>query len=323
MGTKILSSAYYLPEGKLNNEDFEKFLDTSSDWIIERTGMKSRRISNVNTSVLASRAAKKAIELAGIDANEIDAIIVATCTTYYHTPSVASLVQGEIGIKDKPIACFDVMAACTGFIYIMQVAKGLMLTNQYKKMLIIGAETLTKITDYTDRGTAILFGDGAGAMVLAQSETEKLIDISLSSRTDTEQNLIVPGVPVGNHLYPTDTPQYSRIIMNGSEVFKFAVRAVRDSIKKCLKDNNLTIDDIDYIIPHQANLRIIDHAVKLLKFDKEKFFVNIEKTGNTSAASIAIALGDMNERGLLKRGKKYIAVGFGGGLTYGYSLFEW
>ncbi len=323
MPTKILSSANYLPESELHNEDFEKFLDTSAEWITERTGMKTRRISNVNTSVLATKAAKKAIEKANISADEIDAIIVATCTPDYHTPSVASLVQGAIGIKDKPIACFDVMAACTGFIYVMQIAKGLMLTKQYNKILIIGAETLTKITDYTDRGTAILFGDGAGALVLAQSDEEKIIDVQIASKTDEDKVLIVPGVPVKNYLFPTDIPQNSKIIMNGSEVFKFAVRAVVKSIKKCLKDNNLTIDDIEYIIPHQANLRIIEHAAKLLKFDKSKFFVNIEKTANTSAASIPIALGDMSEQGLLKRGKKYIAVGFGGGLTWGCALFEW
>ncbi len=323
MSVKIISASYYLPEEQMTNQDFEKFLDTSDEWIKDRTGMEVRRISDVNTSVLATRAAKRAIEKAGIDSSEIDAIIVATCTPDYYTPSVASLVQNELGIIDKPIACFDINAACTGFIYTMQVAKGLMLVNKYEKILIIGAETLTKIVDYTDRGTAILFGDGAGALILGKNETDNLIDIDVSSKTDLEKNLIVEGVPFGNYLHPNSTVQNSKIIMNGSEVFKFAVRAFVKSIKTCLKDNNLTMDDIHYIIPHQANLRIIEHAAKLLKTSKEKFFVNIQKTGNTSAASIPIAIGEMNELGILERGKKYIAVGFGGGLTWGYSLFEW
>ncbi len=323
MSVEIISAAFYLPEGKMNNEDFEKFLDTSDEWIVERTGMKTRRISDVNTSELAARAANKVFEISGVSASEIDAIVIATCTPDYFTPSVASLVQNKIGLRDKPIACFDVNAACSGFIYAMQVAKGLLMLDKYNKILLIGAETLTKITDYNNRGTAILFGDGAGALILGKSEVNKLIDIEVSSKTDLDQNLIVNAVPFGNYLHPTDEVPNSKIVMNGSEVFKFAVRAVVNSIKKCLKDNNLTFDDIDYIIPHQANLRIIDHAAKLLKIDKSKFFVNIEETGNTSAASIPIAIGDMNERNLLKRGKKYIAVGFGGGLTWGYSLFEW
>ncbi len=323
MATKIIGLGKAIPSKKLHNKDFEKFIETSHEWIDERTGIHERRISDVNTSELAYKASLDALQHAGIDKEEIDLIIISTVSPDSVTPTVASLLQAKLGLNDKPIACFDLNAACTGFIYALEVGTALLNTGKYKTALIVGAEILSKVTDYTDRSTCILFGDGAGAAIMTRSKENKIHEIALHSKGDLEDTLILGKTKLKNHCFESDEENMPFIKMNGSQVFKFAVRAVVNSVKSCLKNNNLTIDDIAYIVPHQANQRIIDHAAKLLKAPDGLMFSNIQYYGNTSSASIPIALKELSEQKSLKKGDKIIMVGFGGGLTWGHALIEW
>lgn len=311
---KILGYGKSLPNKIVSNDDLSKLVETSDEWIIQRTGIRNRRISDVNTSVLASQAAIEAINDAQIDKDDIDLIICATMTADNATPSVACLVQKELGLENA--TAFDINGACTGFIYALKVVEGLLKLN-HKKALVIGSEVMSKVIDFTDRNTCILFGDGAGAVVVEKGEdayfftkSKGNFDVLYAEGTSLNTDLDVKEI-TGGFLY-----------MDGREVFKFAIRAMEEAILKVLEEANLTIDDIDMIIPHQANQRIINNVAKRMKIDESKFFMNLEEYGNTSAASVAIALTEAKKQNVIKEKDKVILVGFGAGLTWGSTLIE-
>ena len=323
MRVGIMGTGSYVPERILTNNDLAKIVDTNDEWITTRTGIRERRIASDDeaTSDLAFKAAEKAIMDAGIDKNEIELIIVATMTQDHLTPSTAALVQDKLGIK---AAAFDVSAACTGFIYGFTAGYSFIKAGIYKKVLVIGAETMSRVTDWEDRGTCILFGDGAGAVVLGEVETGGFLASHLAADGSGACELIVPAGG-SRKAATTETIENREVYlkMNGREVFKFAVKAFPESVENVLTQQNLTADDIDIFIPHQANIRIIESIAKRFKQPLDKFFVNLHKYGNTSGASIPIALDEASKEGRFKKGDKIVATGFGGGLTYGSILFEW
>ncbi len=320
---KIKSVGAYLPSNIITNEDISKLVETNNEWIVERTGIKSRRISKgEDTSSIANKAAKIALDRAKVKGEDIDLIIVATLTPDNFTPSVACIIQKEIGAENA--TAFDINAACTGFIYALEVGKSLMAVGRYKRALIIGAETLSKIVDWSDRSTCILFGDGGGACVLETSDSKEGIINSYSiSDGKKGETLIAGAVDVNNPFIEEKVEKHKYIKMNGREVFKFATKSMTSSIEKVLENTEYKLNDIDLIIPHQANLRIIEYAAKKLNLPLDRFYINLEDVGNTSAGSIPIALNNAFEEGKIKKGMKIILVGFGGGLTCGSTLIKW
>ncbi|MDF2883043.1 MAG: 3-oxoacyl-(acyl-carrier-protein) synthase [Clostridiaceae bacterium] len=321
---QIIGTGSYVPENVVTNEDLSKIVDTNDEWIVTRTGIKERRISTgENTSQISTKAALKAMESANIEAKDIDLIIVATLTPDCFTPSTACIVQKNIGAANA--TCFDLSAACTGFIYALDVASQFIITGRYKNALVIGAETLSKILDWKDRSTCVLFGDGAGAAVIKASNNNETISFYTASDGSKGDYLRSENIQVKNPFVKKNYALYddNYIHMEGKEIFKFAVSAMGETIEKLLEKSGESIDNIKYIVPHQANLRIIDFTAKRLKIDPTKFFVNLSKFGNTSAASIAIALDDLVRSNVLKPKDKIILVGFGGGLTYGGAIFQW
>ena len=301
---KIVSTGHFTPEGVLSNQDLEKIVDTTDEWITSRTGIKERRIVNgKNTSDLAAIAALNAIEKANYDKDKIDLIIVATFTAELRSPSMACRVQAKLGLDKPGILAFDINAACTGFIYALNIAEKMMHSGSYKSALVIGAEVISKFTDYKDRNTCVLFGDGAGAMIIEKDESKEVI---FNLQTKSDDDLI---------LYVDDY-----VNMDGPKVYQFASRVIKSSVNGVLEYGNIDRSQIKKIIPHQANIRIIQSASKALKMPMESFYVNIHKYGNTSAASIPIALDEMLEEGTMEAGDKVILVGFGAGLTSGACL---
>lgn len=312
----------YIPNKILTNEDLGKIVDTSDEWISGRTGIKKRHISSgEDTSYMATEACKQALTRANIDPKDIDLIIVATATPDMYIPSTACIVQKEIDAVNA--LAFDISAACTGFIYGIQIGTSLMKTSNFKHALVVGAETLSKVTDWQDRSTCVIFADGAGAALLSRDENVGVIDTINKSEGDKWEHITIGGNDVINPFSKEIEPKKKEIQMNGGEVFKFATTTIPKAIKEILEKNNMSIDEIDYIVPHQANIRIIEYAAKKLKISPDKFYTNIQDYGNTSAASVPIALNEMYEKDLLKKGDKIILVGFGGGLTYGASLIDW
>ncbi len=310
----------YVPNNQVNNHFLTTIVDTSDDWIKTRTGIKTRYISTgENTSQLALKAAAQALKQSNLEAADLDLIIVATVTPDSFTPATACLVQAELGAS-KAFA-FDVTAGCSGFIYGLNIAASFIENGKVKNALVIGAEVLTKVTDWTDRNTCVLFGDGAGAVVLQPSYYKGILASYCGSAGDKEGLLTIPAVPVRNP-FVSEQPAASVISMQGQKVFKFAVKAMRKSIDKVLEDGNCKFADIKYVIPHQANTRIIDFVARKMRVDKQKFYRNIESLGNTSAATIPLAFNEMLSQGLLNKGDKIIMVGFGGGLTWGAVLVE-
>lgn len=309
-GLKIISTGYYVPKKVLDNHDFEEMVDTSDEWIVSRTGIKKRHFSEgESTADLGYLAALKAIENGKINKEEIGLIVVSTMTPDHFTPNTACLIQERLGLNDIEVMAFDLNSACSGFVYGMSVVKALLQDMKCKYALLIGSEVLSKLIDFKDRGTCILFGDGAGAVVVQKSD-----------------NLFVAYNDAGgkhDSLYADIFAEDSYLKMNGQEVFKFASTVIPLSINKVLNEANLTIDDIDYVVCHQANYRIIANVYKKMDCDASKFYMNLEEYGNTSAASIPLALAEMDEKGLLKKGMKIILVGFGGGLSWGATLIEW
>lgn len=321
---EIIGFGSYLPPLVVTNDDLSKIIDTSDEWIESRTGIKQRRISEgEDTSMIAAKAAKLALERANINAQDIDLIVLATVTPDTFTPSVACLVQKEIGAKNA--MAFDINAACSGFVYGLQVAYSMMECNKgFKKALVIGAETLSKMLNWEDRSTCVLFGDGAGAVILSNEENDKKKSLAFYSRSEGEKGdaLYAGALDVINPYVSEITEKHKKVTMNGKEVFKFASSAIVECINKVLEQSNLTLEDIDYIVPHQANVRIIEYAAKKMKVNLEKFYLNVDKMSNTSSASIPIALNEMFEKNMLSNGEKIILVGFGGGLTCGAVLIE-
>lgn len=324
-GAGIVGTGSFLPDKVYDNKYFEKIIDTNDEWIVSRTGIKERRVADngVATSDLATKAALNALKDANKTPEEIDMIIVATVTPDSAFPSTACIVQKNIGAFN---ACaFDLEAACTGFMYGLTIAEQFVKTGFHKNILVIGAETLSKIIDYTDRNTCVLFGDGAGAAVVSRVEKGKgIISSCLGADGRGGDLLLVPG---GGSRNPTTmgtvNDRMHFIKMNGSEVFKFAIKIMGEAAEKALEAAELTREDVDFLIPHQANSRIIDAAARRLKISSNKVFINVEKYGNMSAASIPVALDEANKNNLLKDGNTVVLVGFGGGLTWGSCVLKW
>lgn len=315
---KILGCGLAKAQQKVTNFDLEKRVDTNDEWIVQRTGISSRYITiDENTSDLAIRAAIQAIENAKLKKTDIQAIIVATMTPDCLTPSTACMVQAKLGLNDQNIFAFDINGACSGFLYAFQLASDLL--NRYENILVIGSETLSKMIDWNDRGTCVLFGDGAGAMILTKGSS--FLYHYANSEGDLSGVLKAEGLPLSQHL-ENQMPHYQFLTMQGNDVFRFAVRVLKESIENVLEQAQLTIDDIDLIIPHQANYRIINHVAKKMKVDISKFYMNLQEFGNTSAASIPLAYAEAFEAGLIDEEKRVILVGFGSGLTYGATLID-
>lgn len=319
---KIIGTGSYAPKNIVTNDDLSKLVDTSDEWISSRTGIKERRITEgEDTSSLAAKAALEAIKSSGVSPLDIELIIVATTSPDSFTPSTACLVQALIGADNA--VCFDIAAACSGFIYAMNTAVQYIKCGTYKTALIIGAEVLSKILDWSDRSTCVLFGDGSGAAILKASDDNGILAVHIGSDGKKAEFLKCPAAKVNNPFINNETVSNSVVSMNGREIFKFASRVIPKSIGEVLKNTQFTLEDIKYIIPHQANMRIIETAAKKLEIDCGKFYMNVNRYGNTSAASIPIALDEMVKEGLLKKGDKVILVGFGGGLTFGSALIQW
>lgn len=320
MKAKILGTGSALPSKIVTNDDLSKIVDTNDAWIQERTGIKERRVSDEGTATsdLALIAAERALAAAKISPDQLDLIIVCTCSPDLLFPSTACILQGKI--KATKAAAFDLSAACAGFNFGLTVASSLIQSGQFKTILLVGADTLTKYLDWTDRGTCILFGDGAGAVVLgATDKNEGVLASLIRAEGNLGHFLTMPG---GGSRDPEE--KNGRFIkMNGKEVFKFAVRALETSVRDILLQAGKTIADIDLFIPHQANIRIIEHVSKKMGLPKEKVYVNLHKYGNTSAASVPIALDEALAEGKIKSGDLLILSGFGAGLTYGSNLIKW
>ncbi|ELC8424101.1 ketoacyl-ACP synthase III [Clostridium perfringens] len=319
---KMIGFGLYTPKNLVENERLQEFLETSDEWIRTRTGIERRYISlDENTSDLAVEASKKALNQAGLSAEDIDLIILATVTPDNFTPSTACIVQDKLGAKNA--WAFDINAACTGFIYALKLGRSLIRSGEAKNALIIGAETLSKALNWEDRGSCVLFGDGAGATVLTSTEEDCGIKcVNVKSDGSKGDSLIIQGLPLNSPFKDGREVSENYINMNGREIFKFATKVMEESIVEILEKENIKIEDIDAIIPHQANLRIIDYVVKRLGIPREKFITNLQNYGNTSGASIPIALCESINEGNLKKGDNIIMVGFGGGLTWGAALIK-
>lgn len=308
MKAGIIGIGRCLPDKVLTNADLEKIVDTSDEWIRTRTGIEERRIAekDVNTSDLGFEAAKKAIENANISPEEIGLILVATVTPDQPFPSVACILQEKLGAVNA--AAMDISAACAGFMYGMITAKQFIESDSYKYVLVVGVEKLSKITDWQDRNTAVLFGDGAGAVVMGKvTEGRGILSFELGADGTG-----------GKHLYQEDY-----IVMNGREVFKFAVRQMGESSVNVLEKAGLSKEDVDFLIPHQANIRIMEASRQRLELPEEKMSKTVDKYGNTSAASIPISLVEEVEAGKIKEDDLIVMVGFGGGLTWGAIAMRW
>lgn len=316
----------YLPKKVLTNSDLAKLVDTSDEWIVTRTGIRERRIaeSEETTSMMSVQAAKIAIERAQISKDKIDLLIVATLTPDMIFPATACLIQEKLGLKNIP--CFDLQAACTGFIYALEVASKMMQAGDYKNALVIGSEKMSSILNWQDRSTCVLFGDGSGAVVLSKIDTPRVGIIDSILASDGKQTGILCQ-PAGGCACPSSHESIAEgkhfLKMNGKEIFKYAVRLMEQISIQILEKNNLTAEDIDLVIPHQANIRIINALASRLNIPMEKFIINLSQVGNTSAASIPLALNEAYEQDKLKKDKYILLVAFGGGLTWGATLLKW
>ncbi|MDX5322774.1 MAG: ketoacyl-ACP synthase III [Exiguobacterium sp.] len=308
MNIGIIGIGSFLPTNRVTNVDLEKRMDTSDEWIRTRTGIEARHLADSDLTVadMATHAAERALKSAGVSIEDIDAIVCATATAPSF-PATACLVQANLGAK-RAVA-FDVSAACSGFIFAMDTAKGLMASKGFKKTLVIGAEKMGNLIDWDDRSTAVLFGDGAGAVVLGEDEVASVDSIILGSDGTG-----------GKYLYENDE---GKIVMNGREVFKFAVRKMPDIVVEALEQTGKTIQDMDVLVPHQANRRIIEGAIERLGLAEEKVVVTIQDHANTSAASIPLALAEAVKSGKVQAGQTVVIAGFGAGLTWGASCLTW
>src|SRR5436853_1967371 len=321
----IVGTGSYVPEKVLTNEDLSRMVDTSDEWITTRTGIKERRIAakDENTSDMAAKAALNAIEQAKISPKEIDLILVATATPDMLFPATACFVQKKIGATNA--ACLDISAACAGFLFGLEIAQQFITSHTYETVLVIGAEKLTSITNWADRNSCVLFGDGAGAAVLRhRGSAHGVISTHIGSDARYTDILFMPG---GGSQCPITRENadmhLATIHMTGKDVYKQAVIAMVNASKKVLADAGLTADDIACVIPHQANLRIIEAIADRLKIPLDRFYVNLDKYGNTSAAAVAIALDEANRSGRIKHGDYVLMVVFGGGLTWASTIIEW
>lgn len=324
-GVRIAGVGHYVPSKVLTNADLERMLDTSDEWITTRTGMKERHVAATDqpTSAIACEAARNALANAGIAASDIDCVIVATVTPDYAFPATACIVAAKLGITGKP--AFDMEIACSGFIYGLTVASSLIRTGVFKRVLLVGAEELTRLVNYQDRSTAILFGDGAGAAVLEASAADCFLGAELGADGSNPENLYLPmSGTAGPPLTAEDVEaRRNTIVMNGREVFRFAVTKMIDATNVALARAGVAATDVAWLIPHQANRRIIDAAAKHLEMPSDRVIINIDRYGNTSAASIPMALSEAVAAGKLKHGDVILFVGFGAGLSWGAVAWRW
>lgn len=320
MTTKIIGTGRCLPETVVTNDDLSKIMDTSDEWISSRTGIRERHIAkDETTATMSAEAAKKALAQAGLEASDIDLIIVGTLTGDYVTPSTACEVQSMIGATNA--VAFDVNAACSGFMFALNTAHVYLQAGIYKNALIIGAETLSKIMDWNDRGTCVLFGDGAGAAVVTSGDNGLL---SFTQGSDGSKGMVLACQNrTNNNPLISTSKELAYTYMDGQEVYKFAVSKVPDSIKQVLAEANLEVDDIKYFILHQANIRIIQSVAKRLKVSEDQFPISLDHCGNISAGSVPILLDEVNEKGMLQKGDKIVMAGFGAGLTWSACVMEW
>ncbi len=316
MTFNFASTGAYVPREILSNDDLSKVVETNHEWIIERTGIAQRHITDgENTSDLAYQAALIALNKANLSVQEVDAILVATFTADSYTPSTACLVADKLKCRNNVLA-YDINAACSGFIYACETAIALLATKRYKNIVVIGAEVISKLLDYTDRNTCILFGDGAGAVVL-RAEGTSTLDYSMCYRMeDTKHSLYAKGVQLTNPKY-SEAITNQHIIMDGKAVFAFAIDAIHQCIRDWQTSTGSTLDEIDYVVLHQANDRITSHIAKQYKLNSSKIIRYVEEVGNTSSASIPMGLDYLSRKGQLLPNKKILMIGFGGGLTYG------
>ena len=314
--SRIISTGGYLPEKVLTNFDLEKMLDTSDAWIVERTGIQERRIAGdtETTSTMAIEAARKAIITANIEPDQIDLIVVATSTPENFFPSTACIVQKALNIKQCP--AFDISAACAGFNYALGTADNFIRAGAAKYALVIGSETMSRTLDWTDRSTCVLFGDGAGAVVLEASVKPGILSNHLYSNGQYKDLLFYP-----SGVHPNSKPRFLK--MNGSEIFKIAVNKLGEILDETLRANHLTHASLDWLVPHQANLRIISAMAKKLHLPMERVVITLDKQGNTSAASVPLALDAAIRDGRIQRGHTILLESFGGGLTWGAALVQY
>lgn len=316
--SKIIGTGSYLPSRVLTNADLEKMVDTTHEWIYTRSGIAERRLAaeGEKTSDLALHASRRAIEAAGVGLDEIDLIIVATTTPDQIFPSTACILQDKLGIRQG--AAFDVQAVCAGFIYALTTADTYIRSGQARTVLVVGAETLTRLLDWTDRTTCVLFGDGAGAMVLQASKEQGIINTRL--RADGSQRCMLEAAGyIGNGVVQGDP----YIKMDGQGVFKFAVKVLSEVVDEVLEGTGVTASGIDWLIPHQANIRIMEATTKKLGLDHDKLVVTVDRHGNTSAASIPLAVDTAVRDGRVKPGQHVLLEGVGGGFTWGAALIRW
>ena len=313
---RITGTGIYVPEKLLTNEDLESLVDTSDEWIKARTGISERRLlENGSTSDMCYSACIDALNNSNTDPKEIDGIIVATVTPDYITPSVACLLQDRL--ETRKVFAFDLSAGCSGFIYCLNIAKALIENKQSKKLLVVGAEYLSSIVDYKDRGTCILFGDGAGAVVIEESNDPGILSVCLGASGKEAELLYVPG---GGS---KDVNGFRFLKMEGKEVFKEAVKVIQSNSLEAIKAANLEPADIDLFIPHQANMRIIEAARERLELPLEKCFINIDKYGNTSSASVLLALHEAHKESKIKKGDNILFSVFGAGFAWGSAVLKW
>ena len=322
---RITGTGSYVPEKVLTNLDIEQFLDTNDEWIRARTGICERHIAaeNENTSDLATKAAERALEMAGVKAEEIDLIVVGTITGDYPWPATACIVQSNLGAKNA--GAFDVSAACSGFLYALSCAIDRVEAGRCKKALVIGAEILSRIINWEDRNTCILFGDAAGAVVVEASEDERGI-LSTHLHADGSQLELLYQPGFGTKMLPNEQTLKDKnyfLKMQGNEVFKVAVRSMADVANIALEANNLTAEDVDLFIPHQANIRILKATAKKVGLSDDQVYINVDRFGNTSGATIPLALDEANRAGRLKAGDLILLDAFGGGFTWAAVLLRW
>jgi 3-oxoacyl-[acyl-carrier-protein] synthase III len=309
----------YAPERVVTNDELAKIVDTSDEWITERTGIRERRVAAADEAMsdLAIPASREALAQAGVDAAEIDLLIVATVTPDMSFPATAALVADRLGSPDA--AAYDLSAGCTGFMYAIAQAQAMVAAGLSHRALVVGGDVLSRILDWTDRSTLVLFGDGAGAVVLEPVEAGGFLGFELGADGEGGKDLYFPGS--GSRILEDGQKQF--LTMNGREVFKFATRILVSSAEAVLDACGLTVADVDVYVPHQANVRIIDHAVRKLGFPEEKVVVNVDRYGNTSSGSIPLALADATADGRIRPGSLVLMTGMGAGLTWGSALIEW
>lgn len=327
MRTKIIGTGSYLPKKVVTNDDLAQVLDTSDEWIATRTGIRQRQLADYKgqetCSYMGLQAAKRALEMASLEGKDLDLIITATVTPDFRLPTASCLIQAQLSATNAP--AFDLSAACSGSLYALSIADSFIKNGTYKNVLVVASEVMSSIVDWSDRNTAVLFGDGASAAVLSATTTKDSGFIDFDLYADGRMKDVIH-LPAGGSACPIDEQaikdKKDKVVMNGRETFKFAVRAVCDAVEKILADNNMDARDIAFVVPHQANLRIIEAIAKRLDISMDKFLVNLDRCANTSAASLFLAYDEANRKSLFKSGDTILMLAIGAGFVWGAGLYR-